>query len=204
LTVAGVIGGGQQNSIQTNASYGVIPGGYHNVVGGTGSFAAGVGAQATNSGTFVWSDGSTNSAFNSTSSNQFLVRAAGGVGIGTNNPAAALHVAGTNAASIAMRISSGGIAVSGAGIGTPTAAFIQLTAAANVIGDSSYISNPLCNDDPNALLFVTHVYNPPGAGFAYFNKNFGVWYTGSQWAIYVEDGTQMPTNVAFNVLVIKP
>lgn len=203
-TTCSVIGGGYGNTILSNALYAVIPGGYTNVAGGGGSFAAGSYAQATNDGTFVWSDISTSNVFNSTSSNQFLIRAAGGVGIGTNNPAAALHVvaggAGTN---IALRVDNGGIAVSGAGIGTGTAAFIQLTSAVNIFGDSTFIDNPLCNGDPNALLLVTHCYNPPGTSAAYFNKNIGVWYDGSGWAIYTEDQSQMPTNIAFNVLIIK-
>lgn len=42
-------------------------------------------------GTFVWAD-SQNNLFQSTGSNQFLVRAAGGMGINTNAPMAALHV----------------------------------------------------------------------------------------------------------------
>jgi hypothetical protein len=45
-------------------------------------------------GTFVWSD-SGNSVFDSTGANQFLVNAAGGVGINKNNPATALEVNGT-------------------------------------------------------------------------------------------------------------
>jgi hypothetical protein len=160
-------------------------------------------AQATNSGAFVWADNSTVNNFNSTSNNQFLIRATGGVGIGTNNPAAALHVVGNNPTNVALRVSNGGIAVSGAGIGTGTAAFIQLTSAANTLGDTTYISNPLSDGDRNALLFVTHLWNPPGTTATFLNKNFGVWYTGSQWAIFTEDGTPMPTNVGFNVLIIK-
>ncbi len=42
-------------------------------------------------GTFIWAD-SQNSLFQSSGTNQFLVRAAGGVGINTNTPMAALHV----------------------------------------------------------------------------------------------------------------
>lgn len=105
---------------------------------------------------------------------------------------------------MALRIGNGGIAVSGAVIGTSTAAFIQLTSATNVAFDYTLINNPLRNGDPNALLFVTRNWNPPnGTTATYFNKNFGVYYTGSQWAIFTEDQSTMPTNIAFNVLVIK-
>ena len=49
--------------------------------------------KAINPGAFVWAD-STSANFSSTAANQFLVRAGGGVGIGTNAPSEALNVAG--------------------------------------------------------------------------------------------------------------
>lgn len=90
--VNAVIGGGANN---TNAgAYAAIPGGANNVASGTYSFAAGLDAQALHRGTFVWSD-SQGSALASTASNQFLIRAAGGMGINTNNPnGASLYVKG--------------------------------------------------------------------------------------------------------------
>jgi hypothetical protein len=62
----------------------------------TKSFAAGDKAQAIHVGCFVWSDDS--DAFNpltTTADRQFLIRAAGGVGIGTATPTGALDVAGS-------------------------------------------------------------------------------------------------------------
>jgi hypothetical protein len=50
------------------------------------SFAAGQNAIANNNGSFVWADDSSNSSFSSTGVDQFVIRAAGGVGIGSNNP----------------------------------------------------------------------------------------------------------------------
>lgn len=44
-------------------------------------------------GTFIWADG-TGSYFTSTGTDQFLVRAAGGMGVGTNAPETQLHVLG--------------------------------------------------------------------------------------------------------------
>lgn len=87
------LGGGASNSCAGMAS--TIPGGYSNSAAGSYSFAAGNQAQANNDGTFVWADAQ-NATFGSTSPNQFLIRASGGVAINTNNPAgAALNVAGT-------------------------------------------------------------------------------------------------------------
>ena len=102
-----VLAGGSDNSIETNAAYAVIgggannevgnsyatvPGGYYNFALGEYSFAAGQQAQAIQQGTFVWAD-SQNTPFYSTAPNQFLIRAAGNVGINTAAPGAPLHVA---------------------------------------------------------------------------------------------------------------
>jgi Chaperone of endosialidase len=88
------IGGGSGNLIESNAPYSVIPGGVLNTAGGQYSFAAGRRAKAMHQGGFVWAD-SQDADFTSTASNQFLIRAAGGVGINKNNPnGAALAVNG--------------------------------------------------------------------------------------------------------------
>ena len=87
------IGGGLQNTILPNSDYATIPGGYLNSATNQ-AFAAGTRAKAVNTGAFVWAD-SQNADFASTGTNQFLIRASGGVGIGINNPQSALHVNGT-------------------------------------------------------------------------------------------------------------
>ncbi|MBI5384977.1 MAG: hypothetical protein HZA90_09865 [Verrucomicrobia bacterium] len=91
----GTVAGGDSNSAA--GWYSTVPGGSRNVAGADYSLAAGNRAKATNRGAFVWSDAQ-NADFGSTGTNQFLVRASGGVGLGTNNPQAQLHVRGTNAA----------------------------------------------------------------------------------------------------------
>ncbi len=88
------IGGGQRNRIGPNAAYAVIPGGDNNLASGVSSFAAGHFAKAGHHGTFVWSDISNDTVFESTGPNQFLIRASGNVGINKNNPATALDVGG--------------------------------------------------------------------------------------------------------------
>lgn len=85
------VGGGFSNT--ASGQYATIPGGRGNSASGGYSFAAGWRARAIHSGSFVWGD-STNLVFSSTAPNQFLIRASGGVGIGTDSPTAALHVEG--------------------------------------------------------------------------------------------------------------
>lgn len=74
--VQATIGGGAAN--QATNTFATIPGGQNNVAGGQFSFAAGQQAYATNTGAFVWAD-SQNAPFGSTTTNQFSVRANGGV-----------------------------------------------------------------------------------------------------------------------------
>jgi hypothetical protein len=115
--VYSAIGGGQFNSILTNAlyssigggssntvtaSYATIPGGTSNLASGQFSYAAGQQAQALYQGDFVWAD-SQNAPFPSSGNDQFLIRAQGGVGINTTNPAGALSVNTGGAGTLTIR-----------------------------------------------------------------------------------------------------
>ena len=88
-----IVGGGTNNV--ADGDYGTVPGGRWNTAAGTYSFAAGFRAKANHDGTFVWSDVVASIDFVSTADNQFLVRAAGGVGLGTNAPQAPIHMQGS-------------------------------------------------------------------------------------------------------------
>ena len=105
----------------------------------------------------------------------------------------------------ALTIGGGAIHVSGAGTNANTAAFIQVATAGNISGSVSFINNPICNNDPNAILIVTPNYN---VGSGYWNHPLGVFYENSgvnagKWSIVNEDGATMTTGPAFNVLIIK-
>ncbi len=100
------VGGGGGNI--SSGIYATVPGGLLNVAQGDYSFAAGSSAKANHSGAFVWSD-SQNADFASTSSNQFLIRASGGVGIGETAPKAPLHV--TEGSSSTTAVTANAIAV---------------------------------------------------------------------------------------------
>ncbi len=85
---ASVAGGGANLASGNSAT---VAGGVANEAIGDYSFAAGRQAKANHDGAFVWAD-STAADFASTNPNQFLIRADGGVGIGTTNPTAQLNV----------------------------------------------------------------------------------------------------------------
>jgi hypothetical protein len=69
--------GGGFNNLATNI-FATVPGGAGNVAGGQSSFAAGNNAEALHQGAFVWADAEF-TTFASTTTNQFSVRANGGV-----------------------------------------------------------------------------------------------------------------------------
>ena len=75
------VGGGKYNSATNSGA--TVPGGYANTAGGINSFAAGAGANALHAGAFVWADNQAG-IFSSTTSNQFAVRAGGGVNFQTS------------------------------------------------------------------------------------------------------------------------
>jgi hypothetical protein len=97
------VAGGKSNT--ASGRYSVVPGGDSNTAGGSYSFAAGRRAKANHDGAFVWAD-ETNADFASTESDQFLIRASGGVGIGTNSPQGALDVSSTTGAFIVPRMTT--------------------------------------------------------------------------------------------------
>ena len=82
------VGGGEGNT--ASGSSATIPGGSFNTATDF-AFAAGRQAKANHQGAFVWAD-STVADFASTANNQFLIRASGGVGLGTASPSSVLDV----------------------------------------------------------------------------------------------------------------
>jgi len=85
------VAGGEGNV--ASGMYASVPGGDANTALGVASFAAGNRAKANHSGTFVWADGQA-ADFASTGDYQFLIRAAGNVGINAPSPTSMLHVNG--------------------------------------------------------------------------------------------------------------
>lgn len=98
-----VVSGGNNNYVFGRAA--VVPGGVNNFGTGDYSFAAGYRANANHRSCFVWAD-STGSNFESSGENQFLIRASGGVGVGTDSPQGALDVSSTAGAFLVPRMTT--------------------------------------------------------------------------------------------------
>ena len=92
---ASTVGGGQNNTASGSTS--TVPGGARNTAQGSYSLAAGYRAKVYSQGTFMWAD-SQNEDFSSPASgdDRFLIRARGGVGIGTAFPSHQLSVSDNN------------------------------------------------------------------------------------------------------------
>ena len=120
----------------------------------------------------------------------------------TSNTLPVLHVAndGTNNITPLLELENGFIKVSG----TNRTAFKHTTTAANISANFSRLN--YAGASANDIVIVTHNYSP---NFTYFNYNHGVFWTGAEWAIYIEKNSvadpsiPMPTNITFNVIVIK-
>lgn len=93
-----------------------------------------------------------------------------------------------------------GIATTGA-----TAFFLHVATPANTVAHVTTIDHPAANGNSNALVFVTHNYNPGGIGGVptYNDHAVGVWYNDGKWKIFNQDLAAMPANAAFNVMVLS-
>lgn len=96
------------------------------------------------------------------------------------------------------------------GMGFNVAAFattiglLHTSTAANTVNNWTYIDFPAANGNPNAKIWVTHNWNPGGAGTGtYLAKELGVWYNDAvgKWAIFTQDRSAFPLNLKFNVMV---
>jgi hypothetical protein len=210
-TAAGVEGVTASTSADANGVYGVVsstsPGGFSAGVRGqnNGTSGGGIGVYGSQAGSGWGVFGTTPSGigvYGSTSTGTGVeAESSSGSGLyafsGTGDAIEAYSSSGS-----ALTIDNGGIAVSGAGVGTSTAAFIQVATSGNISGSVTFINNPLCNGNPNAILIVTPNYS---AGSGQWNHPIGVYYdtSNSEWSIVNEDLAAMTAGPAFNVLIIN-
>lgn len=99
------IGGGQFNS--ASGMHATVVGGTGNTASGEGSLAAGQLARAIHYGSFVWNDGSNFDSLATTADYQLLIRATGGVGIGTNSTPAQFNVYEPDASTSQISLTQG-------------------------------------------------------------------------------------------------
>lgn len=165
LAVAGL-----GNGNTASGYYATVPGGNNNQAAGQNSFAASQRAKALHDGTFVWADAQA-ADFASLASNQFLIRAKGGVGIGTSATAANALTVDDNVA--ATSVSGDGAVVSNVSgmmlwqivTGTklqaqPGQGYLALNAGATVIT----LPTALSSSPPLPKALSTHLPTPASHG----------------------------------------
>ncbi len=84
--------------------------------------------------------------------------------------------------------------------------FVHKATATNILSHSTIIDYPLTNGHPNAIFLVTPNFAPGGVcppplGCVPEDHPIGVFYDGSNWRIFNQDGAAMPVDAAFNVFV---
>lgn len=78
----------------------------------------------------------------------------------------------------------------------------HISEASNIISNWTIIDSPFLNGNPNATFVMSHYWGVGGPlTQVYLNKTLSVWYDGSNWAIYTEDKSNFPENVAFDIII---
>jgi hypothetical protein len=80
------------------------------------------------------------------------------------------------------------------------ASFTHRATDENSRGDYTYISDPIMNGDPDAVVLVSNV------GSTTYDHNIGVWYEAGarKWAIFNQDRAAVPEGATFRVEVRQP
>jgi hypothetical protein len=83
--------------------------------------------------------------------------------------------------------------------------FVHYAKLDNTVGNSTYLDNPLTNEEPDAVLTVTQQWNPSGGRGIYNDHPIGVLYDADtrKWAINNRGGAPMPDGAAFNIAVSR-
>ena len=79
---------------------------------------------------------------------------------------------------------------------------LHTATAANTFGYYTCVDNVDLNGNPAGIAFSTQNWNPGGAGGTYDNDVAALFYDGSRWCIWNENGRTMTTGTAFNVLAV--
>lgn len=82
--------------------------------------------------------------------------------------------------------------------------FVHRAEPNNTVGNTTYLNDPLTNEEPDAVVSVAQNWNPGGGGGGVYNDHpVGALYDEDvdKWFVYNKDGMSMPNGAAFNVAV---
>ncbi|WP_310992825.1 T9SS type A sorting domain-containing protein [Aequorivita marina] len=79
----------------------------------------------------------------------------------------------------------------------------HISTISNIAGNYTIIDHPALNGNPDATFVMSHYWGIAGSPTqVYLDGNLGVWYTGTNWAIYTEDSSiAFPENVGFDIVI---
>jgi hypothetical protein len=84
---------------------------------------------------------------------------------------------------------------------TQSTVFQHTARPSNISGNWTVLSHPDLDGNPNARILVTQIIISPD--YLYNNREIGVWYDGSNWAVFNQNLAAMPDGASFNVLVLN-
>lgn len=122
----------------------------------------------------------------------------------TNTSGAAIVAEAASATANALNIAQGTIRCQGAGANTNTFVFRHNTGSGG--GEISYIDNPQCNNQPNAVLIVTPWWDPSVVSSRTHPPVCVGYYSGvGKWALVsTVPGVEFTENYKWNIMVIRP
>ena len=85
---------------------------------------------------------------------------------------------------------------------TQSTVFQHTARPSNIISNWTILSHPELDGKPNARILVSQILIDT-AGSVYNNREIGVWYNGTKWAIFNQNVDAMPNGASFNILVLN-
>lgn len=85
--------------------------------------------------------------------------------------------------------------------------FTHVADGSNTLGSNTLLNHPSINNDPNARIIISRLYNDDGGASGVFNEHFvGIRYSSStgRWVIENTDLETLPLGVVFRILVVNP
>ncbi|KAB2661229.1 MAG: hypothetical protein DVB31_12635 [Verrucomicrobia bacterium] len=183
---------------------------------GEGDGIAATAGGAGNAGNFkLLTDSGDNAAVNATGfGSARALQAASTSGEALRATSAGTAIVADGSGGTALSIEGGAFRVKGAGVGSGTAVFIHECtsdntppAAGNAI---TFINHPMCNGNPNAILFVTPRMANDTLNFVSTYEDLAIFYSTSQkkWALmntsYLDELGDFDVGNRFNVMVVLP
>lgn len=83
-----------------------------------------------------------------------------------------------------------------------TNVYTHTTTTGNIIGDWTTLSRTGADGNPSADIIITSNWNPCSGSGGYDNHSLGVWYDGSHWNIFHQDGSAMTAGLSYNVAIL--